>query len=243
MTTEVVDAPTDTVPEPVSENVDSTTTSEAFDATFRDIEVVMRDFKGAVSKLRQLKREIVAMEKSLRKHEERRARRKRAALDENGNKRKNGFSLENNLISDELADFIGHEHGQPISRSEVTRRLTAYVKANGLQDDSDKRFVNLDSDAGQKLKAILSDIVDKEGNPARLTIITINKFVNKHYIGKVEAPVVVDDSVTDEVVQTPSEGNGTAPKESPVTGEKMAAKKDVTMKIKKKKLIKKTAVV
>lgn len=215
-------APAETaVPEPVSQNVESTTTSETFDAAFKDIEGIMKEFKGAVSRLRQLKREIVSMEKSLRVHEERRARRKRAALDENGNKRKNGFSLDNNLISDELADFIDYERGKPISRSEVTRRLTAYIKTHDLQDKDDRRRVILDSEAGQKLKTLLSDIVDKDGNPTQLTIITLNKFVNKHYIGKC-APT--------STVEEPAE-------EKTGEEEQLAAKKGVV--IKKKKILKK----
>ena len=220
--------PTEIVPAPVEKNVASTSTSEEFENTFRDIETFMKSFKSAVTKLRQLKREIVSIEKALTKHEERRQRRKMAAFDEHGNKRKNGFSLENNIISDELADFIGYEHGKPISRSEVTRRLTAYVKEHKLQDDKDKRFVNLDTDAGKKLEKLLSTIVDKEGNPTRLTIITMNKFVNKHYIGKVEPP-------KDDEVSTTSDDSD--PKE--VSEEKMAASKSIPIK---KKILKKKAI-
>lgn len=219
------------IPTPVVDSVASTTTSDEFENTFRDIENFMKGFKSAVSKLRQLKREIVSIEKSLNKHEQRRARRKMASLDENGNKRKNGFSLENNLISDELAKFIGYELGKPISRSEVTRRLTAYVKENTLQDQADKRYVNLDTEAGIKLKNLLSEVVDKEGNPTRLTIITMNKFVNKHYIGKVEPPKTEDESE-----QKNSETESETPKV--VEGEKMAASKDTPL-IKKKILKKK----
>lgn len=181
------------IPEPVAESVETTLTSEAFEVAFSKLETILKEFKTATSSLRQLKREIVSMEKSLKKFEDKKARRRKAAtLDEHGNKRKNGFNRENNLISDELADFIGWDHGKPISRSEVTRRLTTYVKDNQLQDPENRRFVNLDGDAGQKLKSLLSDIVDESGNPVRLTIITINKYVNKHYVGKVveEAPAV-----------------------------------------------------
>lgn len=218
---------TEIVPEPVEKNVASTSTSEEFENTFRDIETFMKSFKSAVTKLRQLKREIVSIEKALSKHEERRHRRKMAAFDEHGNKRKNGFSLENNLISDELSDFIGYDHGKPISRSEVTRRLTAYVKEHKLQDEKDKRFVNLDTDAGKKLETLLSNIIDKEGNPTRLTIITMNKFVNKHYVGKVEPP-------KDDEVSTTSDDS--YPKEEE---EKMAASKSIPIK---KKILKKKSI-
>ena len=207
-----------------TEEVFNSSTSEAFDSTFRDIEKTLKEFKTAVAKLRQLKREIVTMEKSLRKHEERKARRKRASLDEYGNKRKNGFSLENNIISDELCEFIGHPKGSPISRSEVTRRLTAYVKEHNLQDPEDKRYVNLDTDAGVRLKNLLSEVVDKENNPCRLTIITINKFISKHYVGKVEKVEEGTEAVVEED-----------------QGDKMAASKDITM-VKKKKLLKKKVI-
>ena len=234
------DIPTDDIIEPVSDNVESSTTSEAFETTFREIENFMKDFKGAVSRLRHLKREIISIEKNLKKHEDRRARRKRSVLDENGNKRKNGFSLENNLISDELADFIGYPKGTPISRSEVTRRLTAYVKLHNLQDPEDRRYVNLDTDAGIKLKELLSDVIDKEGNPARLTIITINKFVTKHYVGKIAKVTEVLDTEA-KVQSTDDEKTSEKPSEKP--SEKMASKKDLPVTMKKKVLKKKSAIV
>ena len=221
-------------PEPVVESVESTSTSEAYESTFKEIETFLKDFKHAVSRMKNLKREIVSMEKALRKHEERKERRKRASLDENGNKRKNGFTLENNLISDELADFIGHEHGKPISRSEVTRRLTAYVKEHKLQDQEDKRYVNLDTEPGQKLKELLSDIVDNDGNPTRLTIITINKYVNKHYIGKVVPPKEEPKEETKENIET---SKAEAEIEDKAEKEKLAATKKSG--VKKKKLLKK----
>jgi chromatin remodeling complex protein RSC6 len=216
------------------ESVPSTSTSEEFESTFREVEGFLKGFKAAVSKLRQLKREIVSIEKNLNKHEERRARRKMAAYDENGNKRKNGFSLENNLISDELSDFICYEKGKPISRSEVTRRLTAYVKEHVLQDQADKRYVNLDTDAGIKLKDLLSEVLDKEGNPARLTIITMNKFVNKHYVGKVEPPK--DATETTDVATTEAKVE-TTEVEVTSTEEKMAASKEEPLR--RKKILKK----
>lgn len=230
------ETPVQETPEPVVENVESTSTSEAYEATFKEIETFLKDFKSAVSRMKTLKREIVSMEKALRKHEERKERRKRASLDENGNKRKNGFTLENNLISDELADFIGYEHGKPISRSEVTRRLTAYVKEHKLQDQDDKRYVNLDTEPGQKLKDLLSDIVDNDGNPTRLTIITINKYVNKHYVGKVTPPKEETTPAPVEETKTETE-TAKAEVETKAEKEKLAATKKTS--VKKKKLIKK----
>jgi chromatin remodeling complex protein RSC6 len=44
--------------------------------------------------------------------------------------------------SAELAEVIGPE---PIPRTEVTRRLWAYIKENGLQDSNNKRMVHADA--------------------------------------------------------------------------------------------------
>lgn len=49
--------------------------------------------------------------------------------------------------SDELAAVIGSE---PVPRTEVTKKIWEYIKANNLQDASNKRNINADA----KLKPI-----------------------------------------------------------------------------------------
>lgn len=46
-----------------------------------------------------------------------------------------------------LGAVVGNE---PMSRGEVSKRLWAYIKANGLQDAADKRQINADD----KLRAV-----------------------------------------------------------------------------------------
>jgi upstream activation factor subunit UAF30 len=41
-----------------------------------------------------------------------------------------------------LAEVVG---SQPIPRTEVTKRLWAYIKKNGLQDPKNKRMINADA--------------------------------------------------------------------------------------------------
>ncbi|HEY2828770.1 MAG TPA: SWIB/MDM2 domain-containing protein, partial [Thermoanaerobaculia bacterium] len=43
--------------------------------------------------------------------------------------------------SADLAAIVGD---QPIPRSEVTKRVWDYIKANGLQDQTNKRMINAD---------------------------------------------------------------------------------------------------
>lgn len=206
-------------------------TSDAFNQLFVELEDLLKQTKALSTRFRSMHREIVHMEKKARKADERKNRRRLANLDENGNKKKNGFSLENNLISDELSDFIGWERGKPISRGKVTSLLSSYVKDNGLQYEKDRRIVKLDSEAGQKLKDLLSDIVDAEGNPTDLTIITMNKFIKKHFVGKVDEPS--DDSQVSE----PESSETVAHVEPPA--EEIPQPKDLPEK--KKKLKKPTA--
>ena len=43
--------------------------------------------------------------------------------------------------SAQLAEVVGNK---PIPRTEVTKRLWAYIKKNGLQDQKNKRMINAD---------------------------------------------------------------------------------------------------
>jgi upstream activation factor subunit UAF30 len=61
-----------------------------------------------------------------------------------------GFTKPTNL-SPNLCDFLGIPHGTMISRTDVTKRLVAYVRDNNLQKESNKRVILLDD----KLKALL----------------------------------------------------------------------------------------
>ena len=68
-------------------------------------------------------------------------------------------------ISDALAAIVG---SKPIPRTEVTKKLWAYIKKNKLQDAVNKRMINAD----QKLKAVLKK--------AKVSMFEMTKLVNKH---------------------------------------------------------------
>ena len=87
-------------------------------------------------------------------------------------KAQSGFSKPTK-ISDALCDFFGIPHGTELARTEVTKRITAYVKANNLQDPSDKRKINPDA----KLKGILEI-------PAgvQLSFFNLQSCVKSHFI-------------------------------------------------------------
>jgi chromatin remodeling complex protein RSC6 len=68
-------------------------------------------------------------------------------------------------ISDALSKVVG---GKPIPRTEVTKKLWAYIKKNKLQDKVNKRMINADA----HLKAVLGK--------AKVSMFEMTKLVSKH---------------------------------------------------------------
>jgi chromatin remodeling complex protein RSC6 len=67
---------------------------------------------------------------------------------------------------DVLAEVVGDK---PIPRTEITKKLWAYIKKNGLQDSKNKRNINADD----KLKAVF-------GGKKTVNMFEMTKLVAKH---------------------------------------------------------------
>jgi chromatin remodeling complex protein RSC6 len=65
-----------------------------------------------------------------------------------------------------LAPVVG---AKPMPRTEVTKKLWAYIKKNGLQDKTNKRQINADAN----LKAVF-------GGKASVNMFAMTKLVSKH---------------------------------------------------------------
>ena len=65
-----------------------------------------------------------------------------------------------------LAEVVG---AKAMPRTEVTKKLWAYIKKNGLQDKKNKRMINADA----KLKAVF-------GGKASVNMFAMTKLVSKH---------------------------------------------------------------
>jgi len=65
-----------------------------------------------------------------------------------------------------LAAVVGEK---PMPRTEVTKKLWAYIKKNGLQDKKNKRMINADG----PLKAVF-------GGKASVNMFAMTKLVSKH---------------------------------------------------------------
>jgi len=68
--------------------------------------------------------------------------------------------------SSTLAAVIG---GSPMPRTEVTKKLWAYIKRNGLQDRTNKRMINADD----KLKPVF-------GGRSQVSMFEMTKLVSNH---------------------------------------------------------------
>jgi len=68
--------------------------------------------------------------------------------------------------SAQLAQVVG---SSPLPRTELTKKLWAYIKRNGLQDAKNRRAINADD----KLRPVF-------GGRSQVTMFDMTKMVNKH---------------------------------------------------------------
>jgi chromatin remodeling complex protein RSC6 len=128
-----------------------------------------------LSALEALTKEVKSLAKLVRKvrsHQE----------DPDGEKTKarsanNGFNRKQE-VSSKLREFLDLPDGELISRSEVTKRINAYVKEQGLKHPDNGRVIIMD----EKLTKLLEPPADTQ-----VTFLNIQKFLSPHYI-KVEDP-------------------------------------------------------
>ena len=151
------------------------------------------EFANAMTKMSGLRQQLSAVMLDVRTLQKRVDREMKAAL-KTSNKRKaknatrapSGF-VKPTLISDQLADFLSKPHGSLLARTDVTREINAYIRANKLQDTTNGRKINPDA----KLKKLLAVKAEDE-----LTYFNLQKFMSQHFkksvpaVAPVAAPVV-----------------------------------------------------
>lgn len=94
-----------------------------------------------------------------------------------GNRAPSGF-VKPTKISDELAAFLGKPIGTEMARTDVTREINGYIRANSLQDAANGRQINAN--------AALSTLL-KLGEGEVLTYFNLQKFMSVHFIKAVPA--------------------------------------------------------
>ena len=101
------------------------------------------------------------------------SKRKRKA----GNRAPSGF-VKPTKISDELASFLGKDKGSEMARTDVTREINTYIRANKLQDKENGRKINPDTKLASLLKLKKTD---------ELTYFNLQKYMSPHFAKAVKA--------------------------------------------------------
>ena len=137
-----------------------------FSAKLQQISSIFSSMKGDFKTLEKtIARELKAAAKASSK------RAKRA-----GNRQPSGF-VKPTRISDELAKFLGKTVGTEMARTDVSKEINAYIRANNLQRPDNGRFIVPDA----KLTTLL-----KLGKDDELSYFNLQRYMKPHFI-KAEA--------------------------------------------------------
>jgi chromatin remodeling complex protein RSC6 len=135
------------------------------------------EFSQILVQVQCLSQQLCALKGALRCLEKKAVREFKAANKANkhkrskGNRKPSGF-VKPTQISDELADFLAKSKGSEMARTEVTKEINAYIRANKLQDPVNGRKIIPDS----KLSTLLNMKKDDE-----LTYFNLQRYMSPHF--------------------------------------------------------------
>ena len=114
----------------------------------QELTLAFGEFMAQLTALRTLQAKVLTDFRSLQKRTERELKAAQKANTKrkrkSGNRAPSGF-VKPTLISDQLADFLGKAHGSELARTEVTREINQYIRANSLQDKDNGRIIKPDA--------------------------------------------------------------------------------------------------
>lgn len=150
----------------VTESTESTETifTETFSEFMAKLQAVATQINALKSEFRNLEKKAVREIKVAQKAQ---AKRKRKS----SNRSPSGF-VKPTKISNELATFLNKPIGSEMARTEVTREINGYIRANNLQDKSNGRKINPD----KSLAALL-----KIGSGEELTYFNLQRYMSPHF--------------------------------------------------------------
>lgn len=148
----------------VVEAAPETSISAEFTAILASIQTVVQQVNSLKTALRTLEKKAVREIKSATKASKKKQRSK-------GNRQPSGF-VKPTQISNELAAFLGKASGTEMARTEVTKEINAYIRANKLQDPTNGRIIKADA----KLQSLLNL---KKGD--ELTYFNLQKYMSPHF--------------------------------------------------------------
>jgi len=158
VTPQPVAAVSATTPEPTLE--------ERWELHSQNLNNLWKSAKQCFNDDRKLRRLVRSQLKEARK------RSRTRVVNPNKTKREpSGFACPSK-ISNELCEFLGVDYGTEMARTEVTKKMTHYIKDHNLQNPTNKRFIVPDD----KLKSLLN-VTDSD----ELTYFNLQKFLKTHF--------------------------------------------------------------
>jgi len=147
-------------------------------ATVDNVSVLQDEFAEFLGKLNQVSSQFSALRTDFRTLEKKWTRELKTAQKtmekrrrKVGNRAPSGF-VKPTLISNELSSFLGKPSGTEMARTEVTREINKYIRANALQDKTNGRKINPDA----ALKSLLNIGANDE-----LTYFNLQRYMSPHF--------------------------------------------------------------
>ncbi len=169
-------APVTEVPQEVVEvqnvvvNTD-TSIGDGFSEFISKFQSMLSQFSSLKTELKNLEKKTVKQLKGFEKLTNKKKRK--------GTRAPSGF-VKPSPISEELATFLGKDKGVEMARTDVTREINKYIRANNLQDKDNGRKINPDKALCQLLKITKdSDVV--------LTYFNLQRYMGPHFPKSVKA--------------------------------------------------------
>jgi upstream activation factor subunit UAF30 len=147
-------------------------------------EVVAGELLGQLQALRSQLTSVTGQVRALQKRADRELKNAHKASKKRqrrtGNRAPSGF-VKPTKISSELANFLGKPNGTEMARTEVTREINKYIRANKLQDKDNGRIILADT----KLRKLLKLKKDDE-----LTYFNLQRYMSPHFAKNVKKATV-----------------------------------------------------
>jgi len=130
------------------------------------------------TQMNAIKSEYRTLEKKMQRELKRASKITAKKAKRKGSRAPSGF-VKPTKISDELATFLSKPAGSEMARTDVTREINAYIRANNLQDKENGRKINPDNKLSKLLKLGKSD---------ELTYFNLQRYMSHHF-AKANKPV------------------------------------------------------
>ena len=136
-----------------------------------DFAELLTKIQKIVTEFSQLKTELKTLEKKTTKELKVVTKMQNKRKKKQGVRAPSGF-VKPTKISDELAVFLEKPSGTEMARTEVTREINAYIRANQLQDKNNGRKINPDKKLASLLKVTAAD---------ELTYFNLQRYMSPHF--------------------------------------------------------------